>query len=210
MLNRCLFAVSTMISFNALLGFCGQVSNVDRLQSEKTEERTAFATSVQQDRTQLINKLIAVIRARPTDTSFRSTFFYAVELLGDMRALEAVEPLSECLGYTPKYFWPSEQLPREYFYRCAFALRQIGEPSVGVLMERIDTARSKQEIEIAAWVIMETEGSDQSLCRLDKVIKEGEDKANYQKAKEFILTYKPTFPDFDSLPQPFGDFAASK
>jgi hypothetical protein len=179
---------------------------------EVTSRAAAFMTSdpkqwmmayhdILEERKTTIKTLIDAINQKDVDSHYGSPMHQAIILLGMLRAEEAVGILTKNLIYLP--------LTRTGGYRidggdetpgyhvCARALVTIGEPSIDSMLYKIRLAKSVEERQVAAWVIMKIDGSDQALHRLDTLIKDGPQiqkyTDRYREARDFIANYKPDY-----------------
>ena len=169
------------------------------LLSENHLERQAAYDGILADRQETIQELMSVVGRKDIDTTVNGPLHKAILLLGKLRATEAVTVLSSRLTYLPDYpggvVFVDEMGPREAYYPCALALRDIGEPSIRAMVGTIGQAStSEEEGNLAAWVIMEIEGKEQAAHRFDDLIKQGAPyKEKYEAAKQFIINYKSVF-----------------
>jgi hypothetical protein len=174
-------------------------SQASALLSENPYERSVAFDRIVSERETLIRDLISVVTRGDTDKAYNGPLHRAIRLLGKFRATEAVTVLSSRLTYLPDYpggvVFVDEMGPREAYYPCALALRDIGEPSIRAMVGTIGQAStSEEEGNLAAWVIMEIEGKEQAAHRFDDLIKQGAPyKEKYEAAKQFIINYKPVF-----------------
>jgi hypothetical protein len=191
-----------LLCVTSLAGLCegAAPSQASALLSENPYERSVAFDRIVSERETLIRDLISVVTRGDADKSYNGPLHTAIRLLGKLRATAAVPALSGRLMYLPEYpfgiVWQDEMLPTECYYPCALALRDIGEPSsVRAMVGTIGRASTgEEERDLAAWVIMEIEGKDQTAHRFDDLIKQGgPHKEKYEAAKQFILNYKPVF-----------------
>jgi len=171
-----------------------QIPTIIRLQSPEPLIRQAAFDTLVSNRKDDIAQVLAILEKEDIDQAFNGPLHRSIKLLGAWRASEAVVALTNRFMYVPTDFDIEEMLPSEAYHVSAVALVQIGEPSIGVMVERIRMTKSTSERHLAAWVIMEIEGKEQAMCRLarmsqqDKIATE-----RYAEAEEFIKTYVPKF-----------------
>lgn len=164
------------------------------LLSEDVLERGTTYNKILDQRKNTINELVSIINQPNIDKSSESnSFYYAIELLKISRAKEAVNALSNHLMYVYDYLRTDETLPSEYYYVVAVALVEIGNQSIESMLAKIQKGDSEEERNLAAWVIMQIDGKEQALNRMDIMInKGGESKERFESAKKYIENYKPT------------------
>jgi hypothetical protein len=156
--------------------------------------RTNAYREITIERKNLINDLIAIVESKEVDTDFHSPLRLAIDLLGEFRAQEAVEPLIQRLMYIPDNFSTDEEIPAEAYFVSAVALRNIGQPAVQPLVNKIVQSNNEEERDLAAWVIMNIEGSEQSVFRLNRCAsRDAQRSLRYADAVRFIESYTPDF-----------------
>lgn len=142
-----------------------------------------------------IDKLLEIAGKKDVDGSFYGTFHLAVMALGELRATQAVWLLSENLTYIyPNVVCSTEIRDYEAYFPCAESLRLIGEPAIVPMMNIISSSDDALRRRLAIWVIMEIEGKDQAVCRIDRAAAEeaaGTVKARLKTASDYIRSYKP-------------------
>ncbi len=144
-------------------------------------------------RTTCIEDLIALAQREDLDKTEGGPIYSAVVLLGRLRATEAVPFLSKRISYLPPLYggvFRGTPAAMGTYYPCAVALAEIGEPCLYSMDYVIRMGETKLERDLAAWVMMQVEGKDVALYRLDALTKKPYVK-NYEEAKDFIANYKP-------------------
>jgi len=170
------------------------VSTISKLQSLDPLIRQAAFDTLVNDRKDAIAKVLTILKQEDIDKAFNGPLHRSIELLGHWRASEAVPALTGILLYIPNGFITDEMIPREAYYVSAVALVHIGEPSIGAMVERIRSSKSKSERQLAAWVIREIEGKEQAQYRLARLSQQDRIAAEqYQDAELFVRTYVPKF-----------------
>lgn len=136
----------------------------ERLRSPRVQEREAAFDSLQRERQSAIQALLEVASAAVRQPHERYARTRAILLLGEYRALEAVKPLADqvsCSGEVP--VWEPHPLNR---YPAAYALVQIGSPSIRALLDRVAQRSSEEELRIIAFVVYMIDGKELGLTRL--------------------------------------------
>jgi HEAT repeat protein len=139
---------------------------LQRLMSPDRQTRQSAHYDILAERKRTIEHLIGILESRPDDRSFGSSFHFAVVLLGELRATEALMQLNNLLLYVPDEFEAHRSIPPELRHVAAVALRDIGEPAVGGMLGRISATHDENEGRMAAWVILQIEGKEQALRRI--------------------------------------------
>lgn len=172
---------------------CGEP--VEGLLSKQPLERGAAYKQIRDERKAMIASLISVFSAKDLDMSFRGPFHCAIELLGVYRAEEAIKPLCDVFTYVPDRFFTTEMVPREMYFVAAVALAKTGQPAVNAMLSIIRASKNKERRDLAAWVIMEIEGKEQAIYRLDSEAKKAspEDRERFSEARSHLETWKPVF-----------------
>jgi hypothetical protein len=157
--------------------------------------RQAAFNQVISERTGTIQALVSLLDRKGIDKSYQGTLHRAIVLLGMLRAKAAVAPLSAFLLYVPEGFETEEETPTEAYYVATVALAHIGFPAIEPMLGRIRMADGERERHLAAWVIMEIEGREQALNRLNALAQSGRSQAvrRFEAAAKYIATYEPTF-----------------
>ncbi len=165
------------------------------LHKQKTWERQAAAKQILEQREQTIQQLIAILHEKGINRDFGGPLHLAIDLLGKLRAPQAVPHLCKLLTYLPEgEAMRHETIPSEAYYVAAVALWRIGGPAVNAMEVTIRKSKDDTERKLAAWVIMQIEGKEQALARMDRWAgsrRIGAD--HFRQAKTFIETYKPVF-----------------
>jgi hypothetical protein len=168
--------------------------NVKDLYSQEARKaRHTYDTFVQQ-RNADIQALIAILRDKDADPDFDGPKNCAVELLGEYRAVEAIDPLMENLFYAPRPHVIDHAQCREAYYTCAVALEKIGSPCLNKIYLRMPKAK-KEEQQLLAWIVEGILQKDEAMAALE-FQKQQAGKENQQvfaDAVEYLKNYKPDF-----------------
>jgi len=164
------------------------------LSTEPLTRQAAFDQVVGERKT-TVQELISILGRSNVDRLYQGPLHRAIVLLGELRAKEAVAPLSGLLSYVPQDFETEEQIPTEAYYVATVALVEIGFPAIEAMLAKIRNADDKLERELAAWVIMEIEGKEQALNRIEALTRRAAARTTgrFQGAARYIETYEPTF-----------------
>ncbi len=181
-----------ILSCSILSGGEGQV---DGLLAKDPLKRQATYRDLQQERTALIAGLLKIVAERDIDRSFNGPLHYAIELLGILRATEAVKPLTEMLSYEPTGFRSEEAAPSEFRHVAAVALSRIGDAAVDSMITVISTSEEKEKRELAGWVLMKIDGKEYALQRLEYLAaKRGAiQRERLLEIKTYLENWKPVF-----------------
>lgn len=166
-----------------------------QLRSEHPQERVAAFKRILSGRKSRIQQLLSIVDDPEVDNASDGPLYYAITLLGELRAAEAVRSLSARLTYLPKGpLVVTTAVPSEAYYVAANALRQIGQPSIKPMFLVIRKSDNETERNLAAWVVMQVEGKEQALPRIERRIAVGRaGQAHFEEAKRYIETYRPSF-----------------
>lgn len=186
--------VLSVVFIGMVKGESMNLSIVTGLLSEQPLERQVTYKKILEQRTKTIEELLLILKIKNIDKSYEGTLHRTIKLLGKLRAEEAVQPLLEYFMYVPEGFETDEMIPTEAYYVAAVALIEIGEPSIPFMLLKIKQTDSKEEQKLAGWVIMQIEGKEQALHRMEDTIKtEDGQKDRFMEAKTYIEKYKATF-----------------
>jgi len=164
-----------------------------------TSRRTA--AEAMQEQKGRIAELISIIERDDIDSTLGGPRHIAVTLIGRYRAKDAVPALSKRLMYLPDYKPGSSPMSEtgitQMYYPCAAALVEIGQPSTVVteMSKIIQSSANSDERDLACWVIMQIQGSGQSVVTFESLQKlaPAEGKGRLGTAKEFVENFRPTF-----------------
>jgi len=136
--------------------------------------RQAAFDEIRDERKRVVRGLITILESKESAGPL-SPVRLAIELLGELRAAEAVKPLCEWLTYAPG-----------------------GDPKLTTTMAvTIRNCADEEKRKVAAWVLMKIEGKDQAVARLQKSLERragGQpQEKRWKEAIEYIRTYKPSF-----------------
>lgn len=192
-----ILVVGSAIALHSAGGIQGAYSSVrSALLGEDPGEAMAAMARISRERSEAISALITITGKHDVDNSWNGVRHRAILLLGEMRAMEAVGPLSNNLAFVPTgTIVTYEALPREAYYPAALALSQIGTPAVKRMLGLISTSRDEQTRNLAAWVVLEAEGKEVAEFRLQKELEKSfrNSKPRVEAALKFIQNYKPVF-----------------
>ncbi len=169
---------------------------VERLTHEANPERAAAFSDLRAARRDTVAALIELLdHAGELDSIDGGPRQLAIALLGDYRASEAVDALTEHLLYVPDELVRTERLPRERYHSAAAALVDIGLPSVDAMLTLIRNDREPRRRQLAAWVLREVLGEIEAVRRLRERAPARTDRRfeQFETAIEFIETYQPVF-----------------
>ena len=170
------------------------------------------ASQIINHREKTINGLLKIISNKSIDRTASGPVPLSLRLLGTLRAKEAVKPLTKMLRYYPQGYEPNLELnapsPVMYYFPAADALGEIGKPAQYEMLQKIFKSDSKLERKLAAWVLLriECQAYDDFEDETDEVIKkavllrlrdymkgtEGETRAHFQEAIDFVKSFKET------------------
>lgn len=164
------------------------------LNSDPLKRQMAYQ-KIQKDQKALIGGLLEIIAKDDVDTTFNGPLHYAVVTIGELRAKEGIEPLLKRFMYVPDGFSTEERIPREFYYVSAVALKEIGAPAIEYMVKEIRTSEDQARRNLAAWVIMEVEGKDQALHRLNTAASTFKDaqKERLISSAKYLETWEPRF-----------------
>jgi hypothetical protein len=161
---------------------CG---NIEKLSSKNPQERVLTKNQLIQDRQQLIKSLMAMVQKRTQYELYDQTTL-AIELLGNMRAKEAVDILAENITLQPPLV--NFEVPRkEETFVAAVALVQIGNPAIPAMVRNITTSSDQVKREISTWVIQEILGTDLARASLTQTLANTEDQTSQERIKAALL-----------------------
>ena len=175
--------------------------DMEGLYSEKPLTRQGTYMQLVEQRNADIKSLIAVLEDKTANTEFNGPFHYAVELLGEYRAVEAIDALMAKILYVPSNFELDEMLSRERYYVCAVALVKIGFPCLEKIYLRMPKAEEKER-QLLAWIVSEMLGKEEAIAVLDvQKAKAGKDEAKAAALGEAITHIKEWKPIFERPPE---------
>lgn len=198
---RLLCLAVLIVSATPCLAEIAPVPDPRGLEANDADTRRATCHAIRTDRGRVIYGLIGIVSKDASDPAAKDL---AIQLLGDLRALEAVDTLVENLMFLPSEMRVTSLRPTEEYYPAARALQQIGgqQTIMALIVRRIRAPRPAEERHVAAWVIMSTEGKDQAVFRLTKYAESIQPtdpmRGRVEDAAAFVRDYKPSF----SVPRP--------
>ncbi|MCI0421584.1 MAG: hypothetical protein L0312_20555 [Acidobacteria bacterium] len=165
----------------------GQVraqSSLQWLKSQNVERRTATAEKIAKDRREMIAQLLELAQQNAGSKELRGTKELAIDLLGEFRAVEAVEFLIRDVEFSP----PSlrGELSRLGAYPSARALVNIGNQSGEEILAFVHPQVSDKAIKLYAQVIRQVDGAEVGRCRIQKAL-EGNITSDKRAALEKLL-----------------------
>ena len=222
--RRCAFTVALicLVTFATVLGAENRDGRVralkallDRLRSPKWQESEAAFQSLETDRWVTIEALLRVLRVPERGPDDYVARMHAMEILGEYRAVEAVDVLIAHLTDVHPFpvVWDrpaswdgvsrSERHPLR-LYPAAFALVQIGNRSMRPLLDRLTRPVNDDELRIMAFVIYMIDGKDLGLARLKLAVDGGEYKgpARDNLARLYDVYKTTDFRDMRQWPRP--------
>jgi len=189
-----------------MLAICVVLASVTPMHSEETNEgirtglisqnpleRQAAYKAIIADRENVIGQLLKILRVENGDRSYQGSLHRAIDLLGKLRAKEAIESLVRIIEYVPDNFETEEMIPSQAYYVAASALVEIGQPVIPAMMAEIKNSSSTKQRNIATWVIMEIEGKNQAINRIQTAIDQGKVSQSFSAAKEYITNFQVSF-----------------
>jgi hypothetical protein len=161
-------------------------------QDSKTP-RHVYGVLVDQ-RNEDITNLIAIVRDKNADPDFDGPKNCAVELLGECRAIEAIDALMETLFYAPRPHVIDYSHCQEEYYTCAVALEKIGSPCLDKIYARMPKAERKEQ-QLLAWIVEGILQKGEAIAALEfqKQKASKDDKHAFDEAIEYLKNYKPVF-----------------
>lgn len=156
-----------------------------------TYEQILEAGRQPQHRKEVVRQLIEIVQQMHADPMQGNLVKVSIQLLGELKAEEAIEPLADRLMYIRTNKHINFLTPMEAHYPCALALERIGKASIGALVKKIGASKDSEERNEAAWVIMEIEGSEAAMARMAALAKERlSEKPRFDEAWKYIKSYK--------------------
>jgi len=152
----------------------GQKDPLDMLASPKLADRVAGEKAEIQARERRIQALLTIAQKQDKKPQFYGSRLYAIRLLGEYRAAQAVDFLVENVSLN------LPALASESFlggHECARALIQIGNPSIEGISRRLSKPCEELEIKLFAYVLGAIDGKEISKHRLELAEKEAENLA---------------------------------
>ena len=158
------------------------------LTSKNREEREKAAEAIRNERTEIIKQLIefAAENVEPLPSSdsrfieypWHDSKHFAILLLGDMSAVEAVPVLLENIEYrNPRKLWGS-LLDKDGWHPAVEALSKIGMPAVEPTIKKLSSYEPKSDgSELCCWILKKILGVRLARLRLQIAIEETRDKA---------------------------------
>ena len=117
----------------------------------------------------------------------------AIELLGDLRATEAIPVLLDNVKYCNPAALSGEYLPWQFDFPAAVSLAQIGNPSVEPALATLEVTNDELERQLCCWIIKEVEGEELAPIVLQLAIgkeRYSGSKARLQAALEYLQKQK--------------------
>lgn len=164
------------------------------LRAANASDRQKAFDSIVTERENMIRDLVGMLGEKDINKDFNGPFHRAILLLGELRATKAVNVLSDLLLYQPSgEMIIEEDVPSEALYPAAVALSKIGYPAVNSMEMAIKNAPSKTQRDLAAWVILQIEGREQSVKRMQGLSATHQHgRKQFQEAEEYIQKYGTT------------------
>jgi len=139
------------------------------LLSETKADRLATAKAILDERRRLVEALLSIASKEEPKAELHSPKAVAIELLGQMRAEEAVDFLLLNITYQAPYInW---ELQLAAGYPCVNALENIGLPSVKGVLARLEQPATEKELDLFAKVIKLVDGDDIAAMRVEMAAK---------------------------------------
>ncbi len=198
-MNSELGAILFVALASSLAGTCNGAdasqAKIEDLMSSDPLKRQATLRTVQESRKQTIDALLGIASKPGCNKIFNGPLHYSIVLLGKLRACEAVKTLSRLLMFVPDGFETDEELPREYHFVAAVALVSIGNPAIDPMVSVITSVDDKEERNLAAWVLMQIDGKELAIRRLEYLAEKdvGAPKERLLAAKTHLENWKPFF-----------------
>ncbi len=178
------------------------------LQSADPAQRFAAKTRIVQERRSLVRSLVMIVRRDPHETRTKraqllrltSPKCLAIELLGELRAEEAISTLVRDLTYYVDTSIAGTLGGRGLGarYPAAASLAKIGNPAVPRLLQFLGTRADPLGRHLCVWTLIRIEGRDVGRLRLQKAIKDcgphSTGKANLEAALEYFDNEDLDFP----------------
>jgi len=183
MRSRTVVVVGVLLLFSALLAGAGDASDpweiraVRGICSPDEKVREKAQRDILEARAGMVAELVNIVKEEKarTELAQRCSALRAVYLLGELRAVEGSEVLSQFIEYSQRvgrsgeYVLVSEGLPRykDYYTRLlgewatVGALVKIGEPCIPAVMKRLSEANVGPSVyEACGRVLLELRGRD--------------------------------------------------
>lgn len=159
--------------------------------SELPKVTQRFRNQTCDERRVLVLRLIEVVRTGDR-LNFRSPASVAVELLGDLRASEAVDVLARDAGWHPTGpGFGGRARTRDQTYLAAWSLAEIGMPSVPAMLRNLAESDDEDARDRSAWVINKVFMGKKAAARvfLEDAIKE----AKHNRQRERLIAAREFF-----------------
>jgi hypothetical protein len=186
-------AVLALAAFVGVASGQSGIDAVEKLRSRDAKERAAARDALLRNRQETIAALIPLVKAKPAYELLDSTPL-AIEILGDLRAAEAVDQLAANITLTPPVIeWEIRR--KEERYLCAVALAKIGVPAVPAMLKIIRTGDDEVARQVAAWVLNEVLGADLAPVLLEGALKSAErpeEQARIKAALQYVQRLRET------------------
>jgi len=196
-------AVATLVMLGAA-SFAAPEDPLPQLQATDAATRERASRKILAERDQLVAGLIALARQATTPEPhkrgrqevpsypYREPKHLAIELLGELRASEAVEVLLGNLTYCNPVMYGSYRT-WESDFPAAVSLSEIGNPALGPALAKVARTDDELERELCCWIIERVEGEELAPIVLQLAIDKERysgGKARLQAALEYLQKQK--------------------
>ncbi|MDP2897372.1 MAG: hypothetical protein Q8Q12_12590 [bacterium] len=172
---------------------------IESLESADPAQRFAAKGRILDERRSLVQSLLRVVWSDTDDARevraevlrLNSPKLLAIELLGDLRAKEAISSLLGNLTYRVNtiLLGPTQGPRLDRQYPAAASLAKIGNPAVPEVLSFLGRSTDPIERHLCVWILVRIDGRDVARFRVEKAIESSrlsDVKANLQAALEYF------------------------
>ena len=158
------------------------------LSSEDPLRRQEAQKELRAERSGLVAALLETIERDDAPLDFFSPTTLSIELLGSLRAAEAVPYLARRMTFKPNQIL-DEWRPREYEFPAAVALSEIGFPAVPAMIANVRTSEDPMTRDLSAWVIERVVGPEMGKRVVRQAIEGEEDPELRKRLREALRRF---------------------
>ncbi|MGH7927175.1 MAG: hypothetical protein ACREQV_05220 [Candidatus Binatia bacterium] len=160
---------------------------LEDVRSEDAYLREDARHGLRKKRENVIKSMMAVFETKSDELEFLSAKDKAVYILGEYRAVEAVDLLAKNIAYQSPFSNQASFNRPLINYLAAQALVKIGCPSREAIRRQLIMPATVEEMKLFTFVILEIDGEEMGLFRLERWLEQAET----QRAKrlEFNIRY---------------------
>ena len=174
------FLVMTVLTLTGIsaAAYCGEspkrpeLKQAAGLTEADAARRWAAVQKIKGEHEKLVAELIFVVESSDKKLAVNSSAEFAVLLLGDLRAVDAVPVLIKNIEFRGPGK-TGEPTPAAG-YPCVHALAKIGGPAVTSIIERLGKPATENELKLFATVVRMVDGKELALARIDLALKDNE------------------------------------